>query len=183
MSASRTARRRERRRARATPPGAPGAPAVVVKPAAVVKVVERPIGRGAVGLPMVLMALAAVAVAGYLTLEHVTGATLECGPLAGCATVQGSIYSEVIGIPVALLGLAASAVVLAAALGWWWRRERRWLEAAFVVSTAGLVVLGYFTALEAFVIGAWCSWCLAYAGLTLATLVLATLALRRPLLA
>ena len=129
---------------------------------------------------MVLTALAAVAVAGYLTIEHLTGATLECGPLAGCATVQDSIYSEVLGIPVAIPGLIASVLALAGALGWWWRRERRWLEAVFVVSMAGVVVLGYFTALEAFVIRAWCSWCLAYAGLTLATLVLATLALRRP---
>ena len=177
MSASRTARRRERRRARAGPPIGPVA---AVAPATAV---ARPIVRGALGLPMVLTALAAVAVAGYLTIEHLTGATLECGPLAGCATVQGSIYSEVIGIPVALPGLAASAVVLAGALGWWWRRERRWLEAVFVVSMAGVVVLGYFTALEAFVIGAWCSWCLAYAALTLATLVLATFAIRRPLLA
>ena len=56
-------------------------------------------------------------------------------------------------------------------------------KSAFVVSLASVVVLGYFTGLEAFVIRAWCTWCLAYAGLTLATLVLATLALRRPVLA
>jgi uncharacterized membrane protein len=128
---------------------------------------------------MVVATLAAVAIAGYLSLQHLTGTELECGPLAGCDSVQGSGYSEVLGIPVAALGLVASALALAGALGWWWRREPRWLEAVFVVSLAGVVVLAYFTALEAFVIRAWCSWCLTYAGLTLATLVLATLALRR----
>ncbi len=168
MSASRTARRRERRRARANAPNV-----------AVGGAVARSVGRGALGLPMILTALAAVAVAGYLVIQHLTGATLECGPLAGCDTVQESIYSEVVGIPVALPGLVASALALIGAIGWWWRGERRWLEAVFVVSLASVVVLGYFTGLEAFVIRAWCTWCLAYAALTLATFVLATLGLRR----
>ncbi len=169
VSTSRAARRRERRRARAVPPLTP------------VAAVEPAIRRGTLGMPMVMAALAAVAVAGYLTIQHLAGAALECGPLAGCDSVQESIYSEVAGIPVALPGLFASALALAGAAGWWWRRERRWLEAAFVVTLASLVVLAYFTVLEALVIGAWCSWCLAYAGLTLTTFALATLAIRRPL--
>lgn len=177
MSASRTARRRQRRQARGAAPAEAGAP---ITHAATV---QQPTGRGTLGLPMVLTALAAVAVAGYLVFEHLTGAALECGPLGGCDAVQDSIYSGVAGIPVALPGLGVSAIAIVGALAWWRWRERRGLEAVFVVTLASVVVLGYFTAIEAFVIGAWCSWCLTYAGMTLATLVLATLAFRRPLLA
>jgi uncharacterized membrane protein len=55
-----------------------------------------------------LVALAGVAVAGYLTWVHYDEAALVCVAGGGCETVQHSSYAELGGIPVALLGLRAT---------------------------------------------------------------------------
>ena len=60
-----------------------------------------------------LVALAGVAVAGYLTYVHYQPEALICTAGGGCETVQESSYAELLGIPVALLGLLAYVAVLA----------------------------------------------------------------------
>ena len=57
-----------------------------------------------------LVALAGLAVAGYLTWVHFDDAALVCVAGGGCETVQESEYAEIAGIPVAMLGLGAYAV-------------------------------------------------------------------------
>jgi uncharacterized membrane protein len=55
-----------------------------------------------------LLAIAGVAVAAYLTYEHFTaGSTLACPDTGAvsCAKVTTSQYSELLGIPVAVLGV------------------------------------------------------------------------------
>lgn len=112
---------------------------------------------------MVGAAAAGLAIAIYLTLVKLSGGVPACGPLIGCETVNTSIYSEFLGIPVALYGAAASAVVLVAALSWWRTRSRPALMVAYAVGLASLPVLAYLTYLELFVIRAVCAWCVAYA--------------------
>ena len=77
-----------------------------------------------------LVALAGLAVAGYLTWVHFDDGALVCGAGGGCETVQESEYAEIAGIPVAVLGLGAYAVVLG--LNAWdspgspWTRPETW---------------------------------------------------------
>lgn len=103
-----------------------------------------------------LVALAGVAVAGYLTYVHYRPRALICTGSGGCETVQESSYAELAGIPVALLGLAAYVVVLALVV--WDTDLARTLAAALALSAVGFVV--YLIVLQAFVIDAWCIWCL-----------------------
>ena len=56
------------------------------------------------------VALAGMAVAGYLTWVRYDEAALVCVAGGGCETVQQSSYAEMAGIPVALLGLLGYAV-------------------------------------------------------------------------
>lgn len=104
-----------------------------------------------------LVALAGVAVAGYLTWVHFDDAALVCVPGGGCETVQESAYAEIGGIPVALLGLGAY-VVLFALIVWDTASARL---AAATVAFVGLVFSLYLVALQLFVIDAVCVWCLA----------------------
>ena len=53
---------------------------------------------------LILLGLGGIAVSSYLTYIKLTGAIYVCGT-GGCATVQTSKYSEMMGIPVAILGL------------------------------------------------------------------------------
>jgi uncharacterized membrane protein len=105
----------------------------------------------------------AAAIAAYLAWSKVADSPTICGPLAGCATVASSPWSEVFGIPVAVFGTAASTLTLGASALWWRRADRRALLAAYVLGLASLPVLAWLVWLELFVIGAVCDWCVAYA--------------------
>jgi uncharacterized membrane protein len=76
--------------------------------------------------------------------------------------VRGSEFSSILGIPVPLLGLAfyatfAALKILRPEAG----RHQRFLDrVGLALAVVGLLTSGWFTYLEAFVIGAWCFWCL-----------------------
>jgi uncharacterized membrane protein len=104
-----------------------------------------------------LVALAGAAVAGYLTWVHYDEAALVCVAGGGCETVQRSSYSELAGIPVALLGLLSYTVVFALVL---WNTPTARLAAASL-AFVGLAFGIYLLALQLFVIDAVCVWCVA----------------------
>ena len=104
-----------------------------------------------------LVALAGIAVAGYLTWVHYDEAALVCVAGGGCETVQRSSYAEIAGIPVALLGLVGYAAILALLL---WDAPYARLGAAMLALVA-LAFGAYLVVLQLFVIDATCVWCLA----------------------
>ena len=103
-----------------------------------------------------LVALAGVGVAGYLTYVQYRPAALICTGGGGCETVQESEYAEIVGIPVALLGLVAYLAVLG--LVAWDSELARTLAAAIALAAVGFAA--YLVAVQAFAIEAWCVWCL-----------------------
>ena len=122
-----------------------------------------------------LIALVGLADSTYLTVAHLTGDDAVCGSSAGCSTVLGSVYAAVGGIPTAAFGALAyfgafSAAVLAA---FGYARARALL--ALVVAVMFAVTLGLLY-LQAFVLHAFCPFCLLSAALTflLAGIVVAT---------
>ena len=104
-----------------------------------------------------VMALAGIAVAGYLTWAHFGDEAVACIAGGGCETVQESEYAEVAGIPVALLGLVAYSVVAGLVA---WDTPNARLGAA-TIALVGLLFSMYLLALQLFVIDAICVWCLA----------------------
>jgi uncharacterized membrane protein len=104
-----------------------------------------------------VVALAGVAVAGYLTWSHYAGGSVVCPVGGGCETVQESEYAKLAGIPVAVLGLTAYVVVLG--LVWWDTPVARLAAAA--LSLTGLLFSLYLLVVQLFVIDAICVWCLA----------------------
>ncbi len=84
----------------------------------------------------------------------------------GCETVQTSAYSDFLGVPVALYGVVGFAALFVVSLlglqpRWLERREPTILVTA--LSGIGLAFSAYLTYLEAWVIHAWCQWCVASA--------------------
>jgi uncharacterized membrane protein len=129
---------------------------------------ERALRGSAVALAFVGAALAA-----YVLFVRETGASLVCAT-GGCATVQSSRYSELLGIPVAALGLAAYLTILAAALA---PGEAARLIQAVVALTA-FVFSTYLLYVQLAVVGAVCDWCLASDAVTTTLAGLALLRLR-----
>lgn len=130
------------------------------------------------GLILGGLALAGIAIAGYLAATKLSGEIPVCGPLRGCETVNTSEFSEIAGIPVALVGVAYSLVALVASLWWWWRGDRRALYGSYGMGLLGLLAVAYLTYLELFVIGAVCVWCVGYAVTVVGGWLATVLALR-----
>jgi uncharacterized membrane protein len=103
-----------------------------------------------------LVAFAGLVLAGYLTWVHFDEAALVCVAGGGCETVQESAYAEIAGIPVAVLGLGAYAIVLGLIA---WDTPGARLGAA-MLALVGLVFSMYLLAVQLFVIDAVCTWCL-----------------------
>src|SRR4051795_9992167 len=71
--------------------------------------------RRVVGLraAAVVVALAGLGIATYLTVVHYAGGSPVCAIAHGCATVQKSDYASLAGIPVAVLGVIGYLGILA----------------------------------------------------------------------
>jgi len=109
------------------------------------------------------LSLLGLGVAAYLTYVKLTHTEAYCGPVGDCYAVQMSRYSELFGVPVAVLGGLTYLVVLAL-----WSLERYGkgsLQELAPLGRFGLTLVGtlfsiYLTFLEPFVIGKVCIWCL-----------------------
>ena len=111
-----------------------------------------------------LLALAGLAVAGYLTYVETQLVQAVCGPVGDCNAVQSSSYARLFGVlPVGVLGAAGYVGILAA---WLLNRLGRGRLAAkapvavLVMTLFGVIFSIYLTYLELFVIRAVCIWCL-----------------------
>ena len=135
--------------------------------------------RARSGLLATALAVVGLLIAGYLAWTRLTGGLPVCGPLHGCETVALSSYSEIAGIPVAILGVGFSLVLVVLAVAWWRREDRRALLGLYGLGLLGLLFVAYLTYLELFVIGAVCVWCASYAVTIVAGWVIAALSLRR----
>ena len=119
------------------------------------------------------MAIAVLALIGllmsvYLTL-HKFGyiGTLACGT-GSCDTVQTSPWAIFMGIPVPVLGVAGYLFLLVLAIVGLQpahANNRKLGLVLFIVADLALFFTVYLTYLEAFVIHAWCRWCLGSAAI------------------
>jgi uncharacterized membrane protein len=113
----------------------------------------------------VVLALGGAAIAAYLSYTRLTDTSIMC-PTSGCAVVQRSQYSELVGVPVAYLGVVG---YLAIALV---SRDR--LRCAALVFAA-VVFAAYLLYAQVVLIGDVCVWCLASDGVLALLLFVAVL--------
>jgi uncharacterized membrane protein len=125
-----------------------------------------------------MVAAIGLADSGYLTVKHLRGDYVRCD--TDCSAVLGSKYAEVAGVPLAEIGAVAYiAVLVAAVLAVIGLRGARSVVALMAIPMA-LTSL-WLVYLQAFVIHAFCKYCLLSAAvcITLAVLVLTEWLVRR----
>ena len=117
--------------------------------------------------PVNRMAIAVLSLAGFFVafylLAHHLGwvGSLMCG-VGDCATVQASKWAKMGPLPVPLLGVGGYVALLAVSL---WGLQPAGMGARAVsglllsFATIAFSLSVWFTYLEAFVIHAWCQWC------------------------
>ena len=97
----------------------------------------------------------------YLSWVEFTHREAFCGGYGDCQTVANSPYSEIAGIPIAILGMGAYLVILG--LLYIEQRGGFWLEYSpliiFGISLVGVIYSIYLTYLEIAVIYAICPYC------------------------
>lgn len=113
-----------------------------------------------------LLSLIGLADSIYLTVEHLAGRAVQCTVTSGCEEVLTSAYATIGGVPLAGVGALAYFVVFSTAI-----------LAAFGNNLAGnlllyvvalmLAVSVYLFILQAFVLHAFCQFCLLSAAVTL----------------
>jgi uncharacterized membrane protein len=130
-----------------------------------------------------ILSLAGLAIAAYLAVTYTQDQAPYCGVSGGCESVKDSEYVTIIDglLDVPRLGVIGYLVLLTLTM----LRGRLGEQAEFYlpVLTFGVTLIGflystYLTYLEAFVIHAWCYWCLASATLMTAIFVLSSVDLR-----
>ena len=134
--------------------------------------------RLAMYIAAALLALVGLADALYLTIEHVTGQSVQCTIISGCSEVLSSPYAVVRGVPLAAIGAAAyfSVFSLATLSAFGYEFAKKLLLP--LVGTMFLVSL-WLVYLQAFVIREFCQYCLLSAAITTFLLVVVIIARRR----
>jgi uncharacterized membrane protein len=129
------------------------------------------------------LALLGMLVSGYLTWIKLSNTHAFCSGVGDCEAVNSSAYSEIRGVPVAVLGFAAylaMAGLLAAEKRLPALREYGPL-AIFGLALTGTLYSAYLTYVELFVIKAVCPYCVASALIITTVLILSILRLLRGL--
>ncbi len=124
--------------------------------------------------PLATLALSIVGlgIATYLTITHFDKVALVCSDngTINCAKVTTSPQSEILGIPVAMLGLFFFIPMIVLCLPAAWRStDRRIHLARLLLAVTGVGMIIYLIIAELFIIKAICLWC---SGVHLVTFIL-----------
>lgn len=115
----------------------------------------------------------------YLVWVKYTGMYALCGPIGNCESVNTSQYSEVFGIPIALLGAGAYLIMIIflmlESLGSIWKEYGPLI--VFGISLIGVLYSIYLTYIEVAVLKAICPYCVISAVILVVILVLSAIRL------
>jgi uncharacterized membrane protein len=111
----------------------------------------------------VLLALSGLVNTGYLVITKLMNTEVYCPPSStwNCDLVQNSMYAQLAGIPIQYLGLVGYAAIFGVLIleprtVWFGRRGKLLV---FGMTLLGFLYSAYLTAIEAFVLQAWCTYC------------------------
>lgn len=115
--------------------------------------------------------LVGVADAVYLTVKHYTGEKVPCSVVEGCEQVLTSSYAEIAGVPLAAFGAVAYFTAFSLAILAAFGNRPMWK-----IFGAQVALMSIFTVwlvyLQAFVIEAFCQFCLVSAAVTFSLLAI-----------
>jgi uncharacterized membrane protein len=115
----------------------------------------------ALRITLIVLATIGLGVASYLTYVHYADINPVCTS-SSCLKVQTSVYSKLVGVPVAVLGLIGYVAILGSLLAPESETSRL---ATLVFTLAGFGFSAYLTYRELFSIHAVCEWCASSAGI------------------
>ncbi|MDP3997359.1 MAG: vitamin K epoxide reductase family protein [Candidatus Andersenbacteria bacterium] len=118
------------------------------------------------------VAFAGLLVSGYLFIAYSSNAPVLCVEGGGCDAVRLSKYSHLFGLPVPLYGMAYYCVLAVGALLSTDENRKQLRSPLMFLTGLALIYSVWLTYLEAFVIQAWCMWCVVSALLVIVAFIL-----------
>ncbi len=112
--------------------------------------------RRGLRIAMIVLTVLGIGIASYVTYVHYAGIKPACTAGESCTKVQTSVYSELAGVPVALMGLIGYLAILATLLA---PERENTRFATLVLTLGGFGFSAYLTYRELFSIHAICEWC------------------------
>jgi len=126
-----------------------------------------------------VLSLIGLGLSAYLTYEHFQPVFHGCAFSSGvinCQKVTTSAESHILGIPIAILGLANYVVMVILNSPWAWRARARWVHVArFVLGIASMCFVLWLIYAEVEIIGAICLYCTGVHIVTFALLIVLTI--------
>lgn len=110
---------------------------------------------------LLLVALLGFIDSSYLTIEHFQNSIPPCSLISGCEEVLTSPYSVFLGIPVALLGAIFYLFILIAGSSYIVEGKKDlFIKTILIISFLGFVFSLWFVFVQAFILKAYCMYCL-----------------------
>jgi len=131
-------------------------------------------GNSVAKFPLLAAVIALIGLADsiFLTIKHYTGEAVPCSVVEGCEQVLTSSYAEVAGFPLAAFGAIAYFIAFALAILAAFGNRLMWR--LFGIQVVFMIVFTiWLFYLQAFVIGAFCQFCLLSAATTLVLFLIA----------
>ncbi len=138
-------------------------------------------GAGAAWWASVVLSAVGLVDSVYLTWIKVANRAASCAGIGDCETVNNSRFSEIGGVPIALLGAGAYVLLLLLLVG----ERRGWISAeasrmaVFGLALAGTLYSLYLTYVEIAILRAICPFCVVSAVAIIGILVLSLIRLLR----
>ena len=123
-------------------------------------------------LPAAIFALIGIIDASYLTWHHLKKELVPCSIVSGCEIVLTSAYAEIAGIPLAGFGLAAYVLAFGLAVSAFFLSRKLWF--LFGIHIFFMTIFTFWLLyVQAFVLKAFCQFCLLSAVVTLTLFTIA----------
>ena len=126
---------------------------------------QPPIKKNIVPHTLFAMIFFVVAVLGfadstYLAVKKLSGSPVTCTIVHGCEIVTSSVYSEIFGIPVALLGSLFYLTLIILAVLYFDKKKNATLVLLANLTWIGLFASIYFMVVQAVILDAYCIYCI-----------------------
>ncbi|MDP4038660.1 MAG: vitamin K epoxide reductase family protein [bacterium] len=109
-------------------------------------------------LAISILSVVGLADSAFLTREHFAHTTLNCTVTKGCEKVLSSSYATIFNIPVALFGVIFYFFMLILTVHFLFNTINKKL--LLLVASLGVISSVYLLSIQAFVLKAWCQYCL-----------------------
>ncbi len=131
-------------------------------------------------LAIFILAFLGAGISLFLYIQHIgffSTEICEINATFDCKSVDQSVYSEIFGIPISLLGIIGyTLMMIGAFLKFVDKKKDRGLDYFIMIVTAGGFAFSlYLTSIEAFVLKVWCIFCISSQIVMLAIFILAML--------